>query len=324
LSDSAPFRHTSSGEVRRRGLVEGLGLRAGHDDYVIYRDQVAGLEYLRRSRDLAEDGLLVSLGPYEHRVYWEFREVGDTTGAYAALARRLDGAGVRGVAAALEELRTEPLRSAVMGLVVAARPALEGEAPADDPEVEAAFCRVLDEAAQAGQAIDRRRALTSLPGDLAGMAAAATALDRRPPTFDVGWLAVWAALRRFPGGRLAGLHPERLPLDGAEVWSRLLPILIRHAAVIREWGKTRGSAGGLRRMLTKLLEDEDVAALLSLHEHRGVLWFDRDGFRSLIRGLVVGGLLGSRSRALSERAGELMAAAERAEERSGYRLQRLL
>jgi len=257
-------------------------------------------------------------------VFWEFREVGDTTGAYAALARRLDGAGVPGVAAALEELRTEPLRSAVMSLVVAVRPALEGEVPADDPEVEAAFCRVLDEAAQAGQAIDRRRALTSLPGDLAGMAAAATALDRRPPTFDVGWLAVWAALRRFPGGRLAGLHPERLPLDGAEVWSRLLPILIRHAAVIREWGKTRGSAGGLRRMLTKLLEDEDVAALLSLHEHRGVLWFDRDGFRSLIRGLVVGGLLGSRSRALSERAGELMAAAERAEERSGYRLQRLL
>ncbi len=323
IRESVPIR-CKSGDVRRRGLAEGLGLCVGHDDYVVFRDQVAGLEYLHRSRDLAEDGLPVSLHPYEHRVFWDFREVGDTTGAYATLARHLDGGGVPDVATALEELRTEPLREAVMDLVAVACPALDGGAAPDDPLIEAALARLLDEAARLGQVVDRRRALTSLPGDLADMAAAAAAIDERPPVFDVGWLAVWAALRCFPGGRLAGLYPERLPLGGSRHWSRVLPILTRHAAAIREWGKTRGSAGGLRRLLTMLLDDEDVAELLSLHEHQGILWFDRDGFRSLARGLVVGGLLGSRSKAPTERASELMAAVGRAEEQSGYRLQGLL
>jgi glycosidase len=324
IRESVPIRDLNSGQARRRGLAESLGLRSGHDDYVVFRDQVGDLEYLRRSRDLAGSGFFVSLNAYEHRVLWDFREVVDTTGAYAVLAGRLDGEGVADVAAALEELRSEPLRSAVMDLVDAARPALRGDVSPDEPGIEAACGRLLDEAARLGQTVDRRRALTSLPGDLANMAAAAAALDERPPLFDMGWLAVWAVLRCFPHGQLAGLHPECLPLGGSEHWSRLLPILIRHAAAVREWGKTRGSAGGLRRLLAALLDDEEVAGLLGLHEHQGVLWFDRDGFRSLTRALVVGGLLGSRSRALTERAGELAAAAARAEEQSGYRLERLL
>jgi hypothetical protein len=63
---------------------------------------------------------------------------------------------------------------------------------------------------------------------------------------------------------------------------------------------------------------------MAVHQHGGATWFDRDGFRSLGRGLVVGGLLGTRSKAVLARAAELVAALARAEDRSGYKLDRLL
>ena len=61
-----------------------------------------------------------------------------------------------------------------------------------------------------------------------------------------------------------------------------------------------------------------------MHDHGGVTWFDRDGFRSLGRGLVAGGLFGSKSKAILDRAAELVAALARAEDRSGYKVDRLL
>ncbi|HSQ36388.1 MAG TPA: alpha-amylase family glycosyl hydrolase, partial [Acidimicrobiia bacterium] len=48
---SVPYLDKRVGGVRTRHLGEGLGLRAGHDDFVVFRDHVSGLEHLRRSRE---------------------------------------------------------------------------------------------------------------------------------------------------------------------------------------------------------------------------------------------------------------------------------
>jgi len=320
---SVPYLDKRVGGVRTRHLGEGLGLRAGHDDFVVFRDHVSGLEHLRRSRELCEQGLHISLGGYQYRVFLDFAEVTDTTGVYATLARRLAGAGAPSVAAALESLRTEPLRSALYELVEACRPLLVDPAAAPDPEIEAALGRFLDEAAVLGHSPDRRRAFAQFPVDLATVAQTAGAIDGRPPDSDPGWLVVWAASRLFPGGR-GPLRLEEVALEGATEWARAIPIADRHTAVIREWGKSRGSAGGLRRLLAGLLADPEVAALLRLHDYEGIAWFDRDGFRALGRVLVVAGLLGTRSKAIPARASELAAALARAEDRSGYRVDRLL
>ena len=320
---SVPYLDKRVGALRTRHLGEGLGLRAGHDDFVVFRDHVSGLEHLRRSRELCEQGLQVSLGGYQYRVFLDFAEVTDTTGAYATLARRLAGVGVASVAAALESLRTEPLRGALYALVEGARPVVDGAARVPEPEVEVALGRFLDEAAALGHSVDRRRAFARFPVDLGTMAQTAGAIDGRPPDFDAGWLVVWAASRLFPGGR-GPLRLEEVDLEGAAEWARAIPIADRHAAIIREWGKSRGSAGGLCRLLAGLLADSEGAALLRVHGYEGVTGFDRDGFRALGRALVVGGLLGTRSKAVPARAAELAAALARAEDRSGYRVDRLL
>ncbi len=320
---SVPYLDKRVGTLRTRHLGEGLGLRAGHDDFVVFRDHVTGLEYLRRSRDLCERGLHLALGGYQYRVFLDFAEAADITGAYATLARRLQGAGVPSVAAALDSLRTEPLRSALYELVEVARPGLGEAGPLAEAEVEVALGRFLDEAGALGHSPDRRRAFTQFPADLGTMAQTAAALDGRPPAFDNGWLVVWAAARLFPLGR-PPLRLEEVALEGAGEWARAIPIAERHAVAVRDWGKSRGSAGGLRRLLGGLLGDPEVAAFLQVHEYGGVTWFDRDGFRALGRALVVVGLLGTRSKAIPARAAELAAALARAEDRSGYRVDRLL
>ena len=186
---SVPYLDKKVGGLRTRHLGEGLGLRGGHDDFVVFREHPGGREYLRRSRDLCEQGLFVSLNGYECRVFLDFTEVADRTGAYATLAHRLQGGPIASVAAAIEDLRTEPLRAALGDLVEVCRPVLAGRAEAADPEVETTLGRFLDEAALLGHHTDRRRAFTQFPVDLAdaGRRWPMPSTAGRRPTTRPGW-----------------------------------------------------------------------------------------------------------------------------------------
>ncbi len=326
LTTSAPARDKGSGDLVTHHIAEGLGLRGGPDDYVLFREHRSGLEFLRPSREIAEHGLFVTLGAYECRVYLDIREATDTTGAYAALAYRLGRGGVPSISAALEDLRVEPLRTAVTRLVDATAPALAGGPVPEEADLEADVQSVLDEAVELGIRIRRpRKVLTAFAGDLGVMAELAGALDpEETPEFDPGWLAVWALVHSFPEETPPPLRLDTLDLAGGVHWPRCIGLVRRHEDAARAWVRSRGSAGGLRRLLATLLEDDDAIALLHVHEHDGITWFDRDGYRALGRAIVVSGLLGSRSPAIGERAEELLAAFRRAEERSGYRVGRLL
>ena len=126
----------------------------------------------------------------------------DRTGAYATLAHRLQGGPIPSVAAAIEDLRTEPLRAALGELLEACRPVLAG--PGRRPPTRrwrppwgACWTRP----PLLGHHTDRRRAFTQFPADLATLAQVADALDGRPPACDPAWLVVWAVTRLFPGGR---------------------------------------------------------------------------------------------------------------------------
>jgi hypothetical protein len=61
-----------------------------------------------------------------------------------------------------------------------------------------------------------------------------------------------------------------------------------------------------------------------VHTHDGITWFDRDGYRELARGVAVMTLLDPTRRTGAARVRELQRALTAAEERSGYRVGRLL
>src|SRR5262249_27347149 len=89
---------------------EGLGLRAGDDMFLIFRDHITGMEYIRSNDELIERGLYAELGAYKCYVFLDFREVrDDLMHHYAQLAGFLDGRGVPSIDEALKELFLQPI-----------------------------------------------------------------------------------------------------------------------------------------------------------------------------------------------------------------------
>jgi glycosidase len=105
---------TGRGEERalvQKTLGEGLALRAGPDDFLVFRDHLAGLEYIRPSRRVRDEGLYIELGAYKAHVFVDIREVADAADRrYARLAAYLEGRGVPSIEDAVRDIVLEPIR----------------------------------------------------------------------------------------------------------------------------------------------------------------------------------------------------------------------
>jgi hypothetical protein len=90
------------GRLVQKTLVEGLSLPAGGLDFVIFRDNMTGLEYIRSCKELAENGLYVELGAYKCHVFLDWRIVHGEQ--WAQVHTALNGSGVQSVQARFDEL----------------------------------------------------------------------------------------------------------------------------------------------------------------------------------------------------------------------------
>ena len=94
-------------------LAEGLDIDGSEGMFTIYRDLKSGLEYIRRSQQIVEQGFFVALQAYQYFVLTDFREVhDDIEGRYTQLCNKLDGAGVPSIDEAYREIRYEPVMKA--------------------------------------------------------------------------------------------------------------------------------------------------------------------------------------------------------------------
>lgn len=96
--------------IVQRTLGEGLNLHPDPHNYVIFRDQVTGLDYIRSSKQLIEQGLFISLHAYEYHCFLDFHEVADdASGSFRQINELLGGRGVPSVRGALQELLLQPV-----------------------------------------------------------------------------------------------------------------------------------------------------------------------------------------------------------------------
>jgi glycosidase len=107
----------------RRTLADGLRLPGDGPAWLRYRDQRAGLEYLRSVGEVRDRGLHVSLRAYQTMVFGEFHELADPAGIWARLAEQLAGAGVPSLDEALLAQSLAPVHEALRA--VAADAALD-------------------------------------------------------------------------------------------------------------------------------------------------------------------------------------------------------
>ena len=122
---TGPDGHGSASLTTGRVLVqktlgEGLGLRSDDNTFCIFRDHVTGLEYIRNSKELCEQGLYVELDAYRYHVFLNFREVQDNEWhQYAHLTDYLNGRGVPSIEEALREVFLQPVHHPFKELVSA-------------------------------------------------------------------------------------------------------------------------------------------------------------------------------------------------------------
>jgi len=118
-------RDSTTGErsLHRRALAGGLGLTddAPAGSLVRVREERSGLEHLWSVAAIVRDGLWLELGPYDYRVYLDWRVVADDPdGRWARLAEALGGRGVPSLDDALSDLELAPVHQALAEVLRAA------------------------------------------------------------------------------------------------------------------------------------------------------------------------------------------------------------
>ena len=94
--------------VIQKSLIDGLALPK--EEYCTFKDYLTGLEYIRRNRDLHEQGLYLELQAYQMFLFMDFQLVQDNEFFhYAQLYDLLGGKGVYDINETLHEIIYQPL-----------------------------------------------------------------------------------------------------------------------------------------------------------------------------------------------------------------------
>ncbi len=315
---------TGQGDLRKlvqRTLGDGLGLHDDPNYFCLFRDQVTGLEYIRNSQELCENGLYVELDAYKRHVFLDWREVPDNEWRqYAQLAAYLNGRGVPGIEEALHELFLQPIHGPFRELVNAGylRHLMDSRVTGPDGRVDAG---VIAEAERRALTLLREiQNLTSGNGDpeaiaqeigrklgafyalrftLSALRLTFYSLRPTPGVWGtlLGWLFThalgkvvtetdWAAQSRswldeWLLGKLLAGALQELGLDEGAAWWAVGTVKILISH--QQWFDL-GITGEDRayQILTSWLKDGEVQRFLQVNRYRGVLWFNHEAFGQLL------------------------------------------
>ena len=142
VSTSVGFK-TEQG-IEQRSLCDGLGLSHNNDTFVIFRDHVSRIEYIRSVRELREQGLHIILGGYQYNVFLDFREVrASRLMPYDRLCRNLNGSGRPCIDTAALEMSLAPVHDRVASFCSQANLDLLLDETISKTEQQNRFCETL-------------------------------------------------------------------------------------------------------------------------------------------------------------------------------------
>lgn len=295
------------GAIVVRPLAEALDLTVAPGVLVIMRDHIRGLDYLFRTQELADHGLPMFLRAFEYRVLWNFREVVDAPKKpWLALAQRLAG---DGVPSADEALIDEAYRAVHQPLFEAVNPGscnylVSAEPAARTAAVEEKLQHLLD--GFLWMAASTLETKVELPPALVEEVSA-----RISPASTQ--LAVAAIFTEAAALLAAGIAPE----EKVESWQWHRPLIkagLDPAAAEATVLLLTLEPGNYLEDLLSMLADPAIKLFLDVHEHGGVVWFNKEKFVALTEALA------QRHSGVAEPANLAVLAAENC----GYRLPALL
>jgi glycosidase len=340
-------------------LAQALGLTGGEDRFVVFLDAVSGLEYLRSSRRLAEEGLHVDLDAYRCHVFLDFRELVDSgDGRLRRLESELGGNGVESVEIALSEHEHRdvlvPFGRLVsvehLGSLHAAATADvafdEGRDAVGDilPSLAAMLEAVADREGSEG---NRDEVVRAVRRDLERSVVLRETLarDEQPPT-SIGWWAGlfgWLLTRRIgdeversiPRARVIGWLDEWLlgrALESRAVEIGLEPAeaarageTVRLLLAVEGWWAPEVEQVDLASLLTSLVSDDPGRCFLGVNTWDDVVWYRAESMVALLMWLrVVAAVETWDDPGVMDRVDVVLARLDRAHLESGCRVADLL
>ncbi len=99
-------------KIVRKNVGQGLNLRYEQNWFCVFRDHIAGLEYIRNNKDLCDYGLYFELEAFKYHVFLDFRQVEDNAfHHYRDLCAYLEGRGVPSIEEAVREILLQPVQT---------------------------------------------------------------------------------------------------------------------------------------------------------------------------------------------------------------------
>lgn len=280
-------------------LAAALGVENGPDRFVAFRDLISGLEYLRSSQELHEQGLYAELGEYEFHLFWEFRELHDQPEiGWGALCRELAGRGVASLDDERVQLQHRGLLTACAELL-----ALFAAVPVDEAELMAAVQRYVVELPSVMHGALDMPLLSGLLRDMHDSVVARNTLrllraggvDRRKLPFGrlqrravLVLLATECLVVPLGSDALETyglLYPLASFIAGSEQWDRDWGQYqaVRCSVVAAAWLAWRDPfAHDNGERLTLMLALPDVERFLLVHDDNGTTWFNKERFEELL------------------------------------------
>lgn len=316
IRESVSFLADGEGEggrLDRTSLANALVVPDDDSCYLAFRDQTEGLEYLRSTRELREQGLFVELKEYQFHVFMDFKEIrDDQDGSWKQLHTQLNGSGADSLEEERKQLQYGELNAAfriVFELLEEGGPA--GETALTDAELQRSVdlfleCAAAGKIAQPGQKppvatkskrkISRKKsvAVEHLARFIGLKSLKTTASDARSFQLRLtagftdqateSLLLAWLILRETPLDPVSrGLDytlRKYLRRDGDPGFSsRAIELL----AALLEWSRSdeRDSATTTLKQMQMLFKLEACRKFMLNHESDGIEWFNKERFEEL-------------------------------------------
>ncbi|MEE4270393.1 MAG: alpha-amylase family glycosyl hydrolase [Thermoanaerobaculales bacterium] len=314
MSTAKLVRDGSGGEeLVRFGLAEGLGVGRENESFICFRDAVSGLEYLRPSRRIVDEGLFLELDAYRCHVFVDFAELEDADGTVRRLEAELEGRGIDSVELALGELEhrdvLEPWAELLSVENLAGLKAAR-EAGGDGSSVAPVVGDVLEAFVDLVNAVLERETLRGEPEpvvralrrDLERLLRLADDHEARVPEGDDQWIALvaWLMLRsvaeaidlRSPRDLRAKLFAEwhmgrvlRRQAEAAGVSpdaADRVPDTVRLLVDLEGWWCERDGAVDLRSLFEELTDGDPGRSYLGVNQWESELWYRAEAMEELL------------------------------------------
>ncbi len=313
-SSAYAVKDGETSRLKQRALAEGLALPDDPGQYVIFREHISGLEYIRSCAEVHANGLTLDLGAFQYQVFWDFRVVPENEWShYRLITDYLNGRGVHHLQAVQQEIVLQPVLNPFRTLVnVGFYRWLMMEGRADPAAVTEQATEKLDVllAAIAGYAQIEMEMTHIREAILATLAMALEIPEGEVPleghlpleappdpeeeTDPVSWGILFTWIFAHPLGKIVSpedyaarsrawldewllgrvIAETLIALGGTDAEVALVKALIGRQTT---WFSADAAA-----TLRDWLGDAELAQIMGVNRYQGILWYDQPGLARLV------------------------------------------